>query len=324
MKLRSAVRLLAPPDRAAWDALVASAPEATIFHTSAWAELWTGEWRGARWVAFVIEDDAGYSAGLPAIVRQRGIGRTVFSMPYGTYGGPLLRPGHPDPVSARRDLLEAFGRRAGSRWTLRSEMSWYQGLASEIPETLQPVESFTHVLPLTEDFEALSRGFHPSARRLVRQAEESGLAIRAAAGEEDVRAFYDLASRTVRRRAGKPKPYSLYQRIHRELVPKGLARYHLVHHGDRPIAGSLHLFHQGVATSWLPVSLETSWHLRPNNFLVARTLETLCQAGYVEYNFGASPLDAQGLIRFKESWGARPRMIVVAGRRSSLHRNLRG
>jgi len=324
VKLQSRVQVLAPPDRAAWDALVASAPEATVFHTSAWAELWLHEWRGARWVAFVIQDDAGYAAAIPAIVRNRAIGRTVFSMPYGTYGGPILRQGLSDPVSARRELLEAFARRAGSRWTLRSEMTWYPGSISEIPETLRPSESFTHILPLSLDFEALARGFHPSARRLVRQAEESGLTIRAASGEEDVRTFYDLASRTVRRRGGNPKPYSLYGRIHRELVPKGLARYHLVHHGDRPIAGSLHLFHEGVAMNWLPVSLESSWHLRPNNFLIARTLETLCGAGYVEYNFGASPHDAAGLIRFKESWGAVPRPLAVAGRRSSVHRKLRG
>ena len=267
MKLQSAVQVEAPPDRDAWNALVAGAPEATVFHTSAWAELWTREWRGARWVAFVLEDEAGYAGGIPAIVRNRGIGRTVFS---------------------------------------------------------KPSESFTHVLPLSEDFETVARGFHPSARRLVRQAEESGLTIRAASGEEDVRTFYDLASRTVRRRGGNPKPYSLYGRIHRELVPQGLARYHLVHHGEKPIAGSLHLFHEGVATNWLPVSLESSWHLRPNNFLIARTLETLCGAGYVEYNFGASPHDAPGLIRFKESWGATPRPLAVAGRRSSVHRKLRG
>jgi CelD/BcsL family acetyltransferase involved in cellulose biosynthesis len=324
VKLKSRVAVKSPPDRAAWDALVASAPESTVFHTSAWAELWLAEWRGARWVAFVLEDERGYAGGISAIVRNRGIGRTVFSMPYGTYGGPIVRPGHPDPASLRRELLEAFARRAGSRWTLRSEMTWYQGAVEEVPASLAPVESFTHALRLTEDFEALSSGFEPSARRLVRQAEESGLTIRAAAGEEDVRAFYEIASRTVRRRGGKPKPYSLYERIQSDLVPKGLARYHLVHHGEEAIAGSLHLFHEGAAMNWLPVSLESSWHLRPNNFLIARTLETLCEAGYVEYNFGASPHDAAGLIRFKESWGAAARPLVVAGRRSSVHRKLRG
>ena len=324
MRVRSQTVTHTPPERAAWDALVAAAPEATVFHTSAWADLWLEEWRGARWVAHVIEDGEGYVAGIAAIVRNRGIGRTVLAMPFGTYGGPLVREGHPDPVSARRELFLSFARLLGSRWTLRSEMTWYQGAVEEVPPELTPHESFTHVLPLASDFEGLAAGFTPAARRLVRQAEESGLTIRAAAGEEDVRVFHEIAVQTVRRRGGKPKPYSLYERIQRTLVPTGLARFHLVHHGEDAVAGSLHLFHEGVAMNWLPVSLEKSWPLRPNNFLIARTLETLCEAGYLEYNFGASPHDAAGLIRFKESWGATPRPLVVAGRRSSVHRKLRG
>jgi len=324
VRTRNPVAVLAEPDRAAWDALVAASRQATVFHTSAWAELWLAEWRGARWVAHVIEDHGGYAAGIAAVVRNRGIGRTVLSMPFGTYGGPLVREGHPDPASARRDLLESFARLMGSRWTLRSEMTWYQGEMDEVPPELNAHESFTHVLPLGTDFETLAEGFTPAARRLVRQAEESGLTIRAAVSEEDVRAFYGIAVETVRRRGGKPKPWSLYERIHRTLVPGGVARFHLVHHGEDAVAGSLHLFHEGTAMNWLPVSIESSWPLRPNNFLVARTLETLCQAGYLEYNFGASPHDAAGLIRFKEGWGATPRPLVVAGRRSSVHRKLRG
>jgi CelD/BcsL family acetyltransferase involved in cellulose biosynthesis len=316
--------VVSPPDRAAWDALVGSAPGATIFHTSAWAELWVEEWRGARWVAHVVEDAQGYAGGLSAIVRHRGIGRTVLSMPFGTYGGPLVREGHPDPGSVRRELLESYARAALGRLTLRSEMTWLEGMKDEIPPALAVAESFTHVLRLDPDFEALAAGFTPAARRLVRQAEESGLTIRAAQGEEDVSTFYEIAVETVRRRGGKPKPYSLYRRIQQSLVPNGLARYHLVLHEGTPVAGSLHLFHDGVAMNWLPVSLESSWHLRPNNFLIARTLETLCEAGYVEYNFGASPHDAAGLIRFKEGWGASPRPLVIAGRRSSVHRKLRG
>ena len=325
MKLASPLARVAPPDRAAWDALVRGSREAAVFHTAAWAELWLHEWRDARWEAIVLlEEDGGYAGAIAMIVRKRGPLRTIHSMPFATYGGPLVRTGHPDPASVRRQLLEAYARLAGSRLTLRSELTWYQGAREEIPGRLAAETAFTHVLPLSADFEALAEGFSPSTRRLVRQAEESGLAIRAATSAEDLRVFYELAVETVRRRGGRPKPYELYGRILETLVPLGMARYHLVHHGDTPVAGSLHLFHEGVAANWLPVSREAHWHLRPNNFLIARVLETLCAAGYIEYNFGASPPDAAGLIRFKEGWGARPRTVVIAGSRSAVHRKLRG
>ncbi len=315
---------LAPPDASAWDDLVAKADGGSVFHTSAWARLWEEEWPGARWEAITLEDGGGYAGAIGAIVRRRGPVRTIYSMPFATYGGPLVRTGHPDPAAARRALLTAWAREARTWSVLRSELAWYGGLRDDLPEGLTVVESFTHVLALSPDLDALWSGFAPSTRRLVRQAEDSGLAIRAVEREEDLRVYYDLAVETVRRRGGTPKPYSLFARIFASLVPAGLARYHLVHHGEEPVAGSLHFFYEGVAVSWLPVSRESHWHLRPNNFLIARLLTTLVQAGYLEYNFGASPPDAVGLIRFKEGWGAERRPVLLAGTRSALHRRLRG
>lgn len=317
------VRRLDPPDPERWDALAAGAEGASIFHTSAWARVWTDEWKNARWEALVLEDEAGYAAGLGAVVRRRGPWRTVDSMPFATYGGPIVRRGHPDPAGARRLLLEAFEEWTRSRRVLRSGLAWYDVRADEFPEGIAARESFTHVLPLGASFEDLASRFSASTRRLVRQSESSGLSIRPAVSPEDLRAFYDIAVETVRRRGGQPKPLSLYQRIMDLLVPAGLARYHLVSLREEPVAGSLHLFHQGAAVSWLPVSRESSWHLRPNNFLIAHVLESLCAAGYLEYNFGASPPDAEGLIRFKEGWGASRRPVLILERRSGLHRRFR-
>ncbi len=315
-------RVLAP-DAAAWDELVASTPEATVFHTSAWASLWTSVWKDARWEAVVLPGEAGYAAGIGFLARRRGLFETLDSMPYATYGGPIVRPGHPDPASVRRQLLEAFARRAGRRLTIRSQLTWYGGIRDEFPERFPAEESFTHVLDLTGGYDRVAGGFSSSTRRLVRQAAESGLSMRVVEVVDDLRTFHDMAVETVRRRGGTPKPFSIYERIFSSLVPAGLARYHLVQHGEGAVAGSLDLFHQGIATSWLPVSRESSWHLRPNNFLIASTLETLCGAGYLEYNFGASPADAAGLVRYKEGWGARPRPVLIAGRRSALHRRFR-
>jgi GNAT acetyltransferase-like protein len=324
LKVEPPLAHLEPPDPAAWAALVESAEGASVFHTAEWARLWTGEWRGAKWEAIVhLDPSGGYAGAIGAVVRRPTFFRSVDAMPFATYGGPIVRRGHPDAPKIRRGLLDAFARWIRGRFVLRSGLSWYEGAADEMPDGLSFEESFTHVLPLGRSFDELAEGFSPSTRRLVRQAEESGLAIRTATSEEDLRAYYALVVETVRRRGGTPKPYSVYQRILRDLVPAGLARYHLVSHGEENVAGSLHLFHEGSAMNWLPVSRVSSWHLRPNNFLIANVLSSLCDAGYLEYNFGASPPDAHGLIRFKEGWGATRRRVLIAGNRSGLHRRLR-
>jgi len=323
MKFESPLVLASPPDRERWDALVAGAPGVSLFHTSAWAKLWTDEWPDARWEALVVEEGGAYAAGLGAIVRRRGPFRTIDAMPFATYGGPLVRKGHPDPRGLSTALLEGFARWIGGPFVLRASLAWEQGDRDAFPDRLTPIESFTHVLPLSADYEEVASHFSPSTRRLVRQADESGLSIETADTIEKVHAFYDLAVETVRRRGGTPKPRSLYERIFHDLVSKGSGRYHLVRHGEDVVAGSLHFFHEGVATNWLPVSSEAAWPLRPNNFLIASILETLSAAGYLEYNFGASPPDAAGLIRYKEGWGARSRPVLLAGRRSGLHRRFR-
>ena len=323
MKLGAPLTLASPPDPVRWDALVARSPGASVFHTSAWARLWTEEWGGARWEALVVEGAGGYDAGLGAIVRGRGPLRTVDAMPFATYGGPIVRADHPDPSGLAASLLEGFAAWIGGPLVLRASLAWYEGDRDAFPESLPPLDSFTHVIPLSAEYEEVASRFTPSTRRLVRQSDESGLSIEVADSLEKVGAFYELASETIRRRGGRPKPRSLYERIFADLVPKGLGRYHLVRHGADTVAGSLHFFHEGVATNWLPVSRESAWPLRPNNFLVASLLETLCVSGYHAYNFGSSPPDAAGLIRYKEGWGARRHPVLIAGRRSGLHRRLR-
>src|SRR5438874_6551702 len=104
--------LVAPPDAAAWDALVAVADGASVFHPSTWARMWIAEWPDARWEALVIPGEGGgYAAALGMIVRDGPLGRRVMAMPWATYGGPLVRRDHSDPAAARRALLAGFAER---------------------------------------------------------------------------------------------------------------------------------------------------------------------------------------------------------------------
>lgn len=324
MKLTPPVELVSPPDPAAWDALVAETDAATVFHTSAWARLWIAEWPGARWEAVVLPDDAGYAGGLGLIVRDGAFGRRVLAMPYGTYGGPIVRRGHPDPAAVRRQLLEGYAQLVRHAWVMVSELTWYEGRRDELPADLIAAESFTHVRPLGPDFANLLGTLPHSLRSRLRQAEEHGLSVRRITDVRDVRHYHALAVRTVRRHGGLPRPLTLYQRIFRSLGPPGLARFDLVEHQGRPVAGSLHFTFRGTALNWLTVSDERQLQLRPNHLIIAGVMRDLSEAGYHEYNLGASPPDAEGLIHFKEDWGGTRRLVLDLRRRSPLYLMLRG
>jgi lipid II:glycine glycyltransferase (peptidoglycan interpeptide bridge formation enzyme) len=205
-----------------------------------------------------------------------------------------------------------------------SELTWYEGRRDELPADLIAADGFTHVRPLGPDFESLLAALPHSLRSRVRQAEEHGLSVRRVTDARDVRHFHALAVHTVRRHGGLPKPLSLYQRIFRSLVPPGLARYDLVEHQGRPIAGSLHFTFRGTALNWLTVSDDRHLQLRPNHLMIARVMRDLCEAGYHAYNLGSSPPDAEGLIHFKEDWGGTRRLVLDLRQRSPIYRMLRG
>ena len=329
MKLTPPLELLSPPDSAAWDALVDAAEGASVFHTSAWAKLWTSEWPGARWQAIVIPGAGGpagittYDAGIGAIVRDGPLGRRILAMPYATYGGPIVRRGQPNADNARRLLLEGFAKLVSSGFVMIAELAWYEGLRSDLPDGLATGESFTHVRPLGPDYPSLQRALPHSIRSRIQQAEEQGVTVRRVSDAAGVRDYHALAVDRVSRLGGQPKPLSVYQRIFEGLAPAGLARYDLAEHGGAVIGGSLHFLHRGVGTNWLTVSDESQSKLRPNHLLMARVMRDLCESGYREYNLGGSPPDATGLIQFKESWGGTRRPVLEVRYRSLVHRLLR-
>lgn len=315
--------LVVPPDPAAWDSLVEADETASAFQHSAWARLWTSEWPRSRWEALVIRDEAGgYAAGLAMITRDEPLGRRVMAMPYATYGGPLVRGDHPDPVAARRALLAAYAEHVRSGVML-AELTWLRGHRRELPDALPGSEGFTQVRTLAPDWPALFSDLPHSVRSRVRQAEEQGVSFQPVTDAEGVRAYHALAVGTMRRLGGTPKPLSIYRRVFEQLATAGLARFDLAVHQGRPIGGSLHVLHKGVALNWLTVSDEAHVKLRPNHLLIARVLQALCESGFHEYNFGGSPAGAEGLIQFKESWGTVRAPVLEVRKRSLIHRLLK-
>lgn len=326
-------RLLAP-DPAAWDSFLDRAEGATVFHTAAWARLWTTHWPGARWQALALEDGAGLLGALGFVTRSSPAGHRILSMPDGTYGGPLVRLGAPDPPGLRRKLLEAWARLVGGRGVFAAQLTWLapanassarEALAGEPgpPAGLEAEEGFTQVVPLTSDFGAALARMPHGVRARVRQAEESGLVLRPVHDEAGVRAYHELVVANARRHHGRPRPLGLYLGVLEHLVPAGLARFELVEHSSAVVGGSLHLLHRGRAVNWLTVADESRRRLHPSHRVIAHWLRERSAAGDREYDLGRSPAGAKGLIDFKASWGAVPRGVVTLRRRSLLHRLLR-
>jgi len=305
-----------------WDTLVRHHRDAGTYHLGAWAGILRSAY-GYRPLYLGLESpDGSLLGGLP-MMRTRGpvTGRRLRSLPVVPPAGPLASS---DEELAQ--LLEGACRRADEDeakvWTLHSRV----GALERLSHDLRWVPKHpTFVMGLGEDPDVVRRGWKKSASnifRSVKKAEKDGVTVRPGTTEADLRAFYGLYARTMRRRRVLPRPYGQMAAA-RRLLPEGVFRLFLAEHGGEIVAGALwHSF--GTTLDLLYAgSDERKLDARPNHALYWDAVRWGTENGHTELDFGhAKP--GSGLAHFKESWGAEPiqeyRYDYVPGApRTSLH-----
>jgi hypothetical protein len=293
-----------PVADARWDAFVRAHPDAGPYHLGAWAEILRAAY-GDRPAYLALLSPAGEVIGGLPLMRTRGVvtGSRMRSLPVVPPAGPLASSD--DGVRA---LLEAACRLAddaGSRvWTLHARGGGYEEL---VPE-LRPVPKYpTFVLDLPPDLDELRRGWKKTSNNLwrsLRKADRAGVTVREGRSEADLRTFYDLYLRTMRRRTTLPRPYRQLREDRRLLGPDGTFRLFVAEHdGDVVSAGLYHAFGDAVDLLYNG-SDDARLDVRPNHALYWHVIEWAAQAGYRHMDFGYGR-SGSSLARFKEQWSAR-------------------
>lgn len=287
-----------------WDSFVRHHRGAGAYHLGAWAEILRSAY-GYRPCYLALEaPDRTLVGGLP-LMRTRGpvTGRRLRTLPVVPPAGPLA-----DSDADMRTLLEAACRRADATgakvWTLHSRQGGLDGI---FPELRERPKNPTFVLSLDRDPDEIRAGWKKSASNLfrsVKKAEKAGVTVREAAGLADVRAFYALYARTMRRRRVVPRPYRQIKAAY-ELLPEGVLRMHLAEHEGRIVAGSLWHSFGGTLDLLYNGSDERALDCRPNHALYWHALRWGAESGHTELDFGPAKLGS-GLADFKQQWSAEP------------------
>jgi lipid II:glycine glycyltransferase (peptidoglycan interpeptide bridge formation enzyme) len=159
---------------------------------------------------------------------------------------------------------------------------------------------FTHLLNIQRGYDFVWEAFHGTVRRAIRKSTKSGVYVRISESEKDMRTFYTIYLSLMKRFKSTPKPYSLLSALQRSPI----GRLAIAEHNNRIIGGMLFLHFNKVTTVWMVASLAEDVHLRPNNAIYDFTIRWACENGYYWVDFGASPPERVGLIKFKENWSA--------------------
>ena len=282
-----------------WDDLVACHPKASVFHGKGWLQALSQTY---GYEPRVLTNSPAGSPLTNGIVMCRVsswlTGSRFVSLPYSD---------HCDP------LTEAYG-------DLEGVMSWQaaecNGSKSEYIElrplhplqhplgALQASSSYCfHELDLHPTVEQLFRGLHKdSIQRSIRRAEKEGLSYEIGNSEELVNEFYKLLMITRRRHRLLPQPRAWFRNLVQHLgaaVQIRLARKNTV-----PIAAILSLRHRTSVVYKYGCSDARFHSLGGMPFLLWRMIEESKAAGADRLDLGRSDIENEGLIRFKDKFGA--------------------
>jgi hypothetical protein len=282
-----------------WDAYVRAHPRWTVYQLGAWAEILRRAYRfEPRYLA--LEENGGALHGVLPLLHKKGLvsDARVRSLPVFPAGGPLGDT-HADEIAlieAARDAAAASGARA---LAVISPQDYGADLPQFAADSLPP----RWIVQVGEDPDALRAGWRKTSNNLFRslkKADKAGFAFSEATGRRDLRRFYGLYLRTMRKHRTLPR--SLRQlELTRELLGPGEFRLFIVEREGRLAAGGIfHLFRNTVELIYNG-SDDALLDLRPNHALYWGVIRWCAEHGYAAFDFGeASPTTTLG--RFKSQW----------------------
>lgn len=315
------------------DGIAETSPGATFFHTSTWANGLRGAFPGFSFRCIVAEDGGEIHGYLPYFLIKRGPFALAWSMPFGTYGGPVVKGGdgsERDTIAAseharvatdtHRALIERFnGDTAGVRIV---DAGWVDYGSLHVAAGDHVAE--THVVSLADGFDRLwAERFARQRRQRTRRAEKLGVTVRAAERDADLSRFYEIYAERMRALASPDVyPREVFDRLIGDGEP-GRVRLFVAEHDGRIVGGHFNFYFRDTAFIWYGVTTAEGDKVQAGTLLYVSCIRDACDSGMRHYNLGSS-LGKASLIDFKESLGGVAREYRVHHRRSALGRLLAG
>ena len=295
------LRIVDPTLDPAWDALLWTHPNATFFHSSAWARTLRGAY-GFQ-CRYIVATDSGELRGLLPLMEARSWlrGTRGVALPFTDECAPLVSRG----ITAE-SLFEVAASEGRSRRWKHLEVRGGQEQFEGAPEA---VSFYGHTLGLNSRAETVFDQFDDSVQRALRKAERNGVSVEFGTDLNSVSAYYRLHCRTRTRLGAPPQPFRFFQSLWENVLNKGHGFVALARHEGRPIAGAVFFRFARQAIYKFSASDERFQDLRGPNLVVWHSIRRLIDAGVMELDFGKTSCSNEGLRRFKRQWGAQERPI---------------
>ncbi len=340
-----------------WLEFLSGHPDALIYHHPAWLSALEKEY-GRKCVALACEDGEGRlqgilpllpTQGLPLSLSRHQIGRRLSSLPRTPLAGPLAKS-REAAAALVQAALDRVRREPGMQLELKSTIPdldmlveglqcvrWRDTYVRGLPENENPEAEFIQ-LAFREPRQCTScdtcRRFRFGNSRdnhqvkwAVNKAIKSGLSLRVADSEEELRAWYRKYLHVMRRNVVPPRPFRFFQQLWKEMYPQGHMILVLVEQREsgsssrhsaadsesqnraassQPeslVSGSI-LLQFGRTVFWAFTGTEQeSFGLHVNDLTVWNCMHDSCREGYCWFDLGEVAEDHPELSQFKSKWG---------------------
>ena len=300
-----------------WDDFIRAHPDGLVYHHSAWLRTLACEYDNGS-VALACADADGrlhgilplaYTRGTPFGLGGAGAGRRLASLPRTPLAGPL---GTNRAVAA---LLAAAMERVAAEPGVRLQIK-PAGELDEVPGLMEAPWRMNYVLDLPDDPDKIRFGsshHHARIKWAANKATKSGVHVRPAESEDELRAWYRLYLNVDRRRLQPPRPYRFFEAAWRLLRPLGMMRLlvaeQTIGETSEVIAGSVLLMLGRTVFYAFNGSLPEALHAHPNDLIQWHAIHQASAEGFARYDFGEVADANHDLAAFKEKWGTEARRL---------------
>jgi CelD/BcsL family acetyltransferase involved in cellulose biosynthesis len=288
-----------------WDDLVASHPSASAFHHKGWLAALAKTYGYRPMILTSTPPGKRLDDGIVFCeVKSWITGSRLVSLPFVDHLEPL-RNELAEPLQVA-DWMRATCRQRKWKYIEFRPLCWEMSANSPLVAS----QSFwIHTLNLAPPLEQIFRGFHKNCiQRRIRRAEHERLSYEKGNSEELLDAFYRLLLITRRRHRLLPQPRAWFQNLIANMGP--ILEIRLARKNEIPVAAILTLRHRGTVVYKYGCSDERFHHLGGMPFLFWMMIEEAKASGADEIDFGRTDLDNEGLIKFKDRFGAKRRYLT--------------
>ncbi len=276
---------------------MADHPRASAFHQRGWLAALSRTY-GYRPLALTsAPPDTPLSDGvLLAFVSSWITGKRLVSLPFSDHCEPL--------TSNDADLADFLTWLKAECERRQCKYVELRPVSAQASPGFQPSGSYWfHRLALRPDLQQLFMGLHKdSFQRRIRHAEKQKLVYEKGNSEELVCDFYRLLLLTRRRHRLLPQPRAWFKNLLECFGEQATIR--LARSSGVPVAAIFTLRHRNVVVYKYGCSDAKFHHLAGMPFLFWRLIEESKAEGVQEIDLGRSDLNDQGLVDFKDKFGA--------------------